>query len=59
MIQVFPHLYTYSCDFIQLVYPKEIKVNEGEYYILTRGCEMTTFDKEKKKEKGNHSIFLF
>jgi WD40 repeat protein len=51
LVQEFPKLYSWSCDNVQFVYPKEIFINPNEYYLLTRGCEQT-IETETGKEKG-------
>jgi hypothetical protein len=51
MIQSFPNLYGYLCDCVEFVEPLEIKNQDQEYFLITRGVEPLNED-----EKGRNYI---
>lgn len=54
MVASWPNPYSYLCDSIEVVCPRELECEDGEYFVLSKGVELVDEENSSKGEDGEN-----
>ncbi|PRP82326.1 hypothetical protein PROFUN_10230 [Planoprotostelium fungivorum] len=53
MVASWPNPYSYLCDSIEVVCPRELECEDGEYFVLSKGVELVDEENSSKVTQAN------